>query len=374
MHTYDVIIAGGGIIGGSIGFELAQQKLRVLLLDRQATAHEASWAAAGMLAPSPETPDAFPLVPLAKASLELYGDFVTAVEDASGRNTGYRREGSVQAFFAANAERELSTFIAVNHGVGISAEAVRVGEARAIEPALNPAAHAAAWLPDEGWVDNRALTRAVLTAAIAGGVEIRTGAGVNSIVVENGRCTGVMARGQKLTANCVVIAAGCFSGGIQGVEHYAPTRPVRGQMMVLRHDKVKIDHVLRSERGYLVPRDDGRILAGSTMEHAGFEKRITPTGVQQILKAAVELAPALADAAIIDAWSGLRPDTQDHLPSLGATDMEGLLMATGHYRNGILLAPITAKIIREWVTERRTSVPLDAFSPLRFPKPAAVRM
>jgi glycine oxidase len=135
---------------------------------------------------------------------------------------------------------------------------------------------------------------------------------------------------------------------------------------------VKLGRVVRSEKGYLVPQDNGRILAGTTTEHVGFEKRVTPAGMQQILAAAVEIAPELAQASVVETWSGLRPDTPDHLPSLGPTDMDGLWMATGHYRNGILLAPITARLMREWVMERRTSLAVEAFSPMRFARHDAV--
>jgi glycine oxidase len=371
MKNHDVIIVGSGIIGGAIAFELAQRGVRVLLLDRQRAGEEASWAAAGMLTPSPETPDALAIVPLAKASLALYSDFVAAVEAASGMETGYRRDGSLVAFFAENAERELSTFLAVNHGVGLAAEAIRAEDARAMEPALNPAARAAAWLPEEGTVDNRALTRAVLAAALASGAVLRENAAVQSLVMQPNRCAGVVANGDAICAETVVIAAGSFSSQIEGAAPYAPAHPVRGQMLALRGESVKLGHVIRSEHGYLVPRPDGRILAGSTLENAGFEKAVTPAGLQKILAAAVEIAPVLSSAAIIETWSGLRPGTPDHLPILGPTDIEGLVVATGHYRNGILLAPITAKLIREWILETKTSLPIDDYSPMRFLKRAS---
>jgi len=366
VETFDVAIIGGGIIGGSIAFELARHKLRVVLLDRQQPGLEASWAAAGMLSPPPDSPDAIPLVPLGRASLELYPEFVAAVENASGCEVGYRAEGTIEAIFAGDAERELSTLIALHHGLGLRTEPLRLEEAHGFEPALSREARAAALLPYEASVDNRLLTEAVLAAAAQEGAEIRAGVEVTSLVRETGRCAGVVAGGEKFAAAHVVLAAGCYSGGIEGLARYAPTRPVRGQMLALRSSRVTLRRVLRSARGYIVPRNDARLIVGSTLENAGFEKRLTAGGLAGILSAALELAPDLAGAAVVETWCGLRPDTPDHLPILGPADIEGLVIATGHYRNGILLAPITAKLIREWLTERHTSLPWAAFSPLRF--------
>jgi glycine oxidase len=373
MSTYDAIIVGGGIIGGSIAWELTKEKLRVAVVERQQPGLEASWAAAGMLSGAPESPDSIPLVPLAKASAEMYAEYVAEVEEISGRKAGLRRDGTVMALFLPHVERELSTILAVHHGLGFATEAIRVDDARRMEPALNPAMHAAAWLPFEGSVNSRALTEAVLLAAKKRGVEIlvRPG-GATALMTEKDRCMGVAAGAEKLFARNVIVAAGSFSGTIPGIERYAPTRPVRGQMAALQSEGVKLGRVVRSEKGYLVPQDNGRILAGTTTEHVGFEKRVTPAGMQQILAAAVEIAPDLAQASVVETWSGLRPDTPDHLPSLGPTDMEGLLVATGHYRNGILLAPITARLLREWVMERRTSMAMEAFSPMRFARHEAV--
>lgn len=366
MQSFDVAIVGGGIIGGSIAFELARHKLRVALFDRQQPGREASWAAAGMLSPAPESPDSIPLVPLGRASLDLYPEFVAAVEEVSGCAVGYRGDGALEAIFAGDAERELSTLVALHHGLGLPTQPLRIEEAQHLAPALSRDARAAALLPYEASVDNRALTEAVLAAASRQGVEIRAGLEVTSLVREGGRCIGVVAGGERISVGDVVLAAGCYSGEIEGLRGYTPTRPVRGQMVALRSAKVQLECVLRSSRGYVVPRNDGRLIAGSTVENAGFEKRVTPAGLQQILRAALELAPDLADAAIVETWCGLRPDTPDHLPVLGPTDVEGLVVATGHYRNGILLAPITAKLTREWLTERHTSFNLEAFSPLRF--------
>lgn len=366
MKTYDAIIAGGGIIGGSIAFELATRNLSVLILDRQTPGQEASWAAAGMLSPAPDSPAAIPLVPLAQASLSIYPEFVAAVEDVSGEKAGYRPHGSMEVLFSREAERELSTLIAVHHGLGLTTEVLRVEEAFELEPHLNRDLGAAALLMSEASVDNRALTHAVMRAAASAGVEIRTGCGVESILHAAKKCTGVVAGGKRISGGAVIIAAGCFSAGIEGAATYSPVRPVRGQMVALGSHTVELGHVLRSEHGYIVPRGEGRCVAGSTLENVGFEKRITPDGIGKILSAVVEIIPALADAAILETWCGLRPDTPDHLPSLGPTDIEGLLIATGHFRNGILLAPITARLLADWLTEKRTSVSWDAFSPMRF--------
>jgi glycine oxidase len=369
VSVFDVAIVGGGIIGSSIALELAREKLRVVLLDREQPWQEASWAAAGMLSPAPDSPDSIPLVPLSRASLELYPDFIAVVEEASGRRVGCRREGTLEIIFAGDAERELSTLIALHHGLGLPTEALRLDEAHRLEPALSREARAAALLPYEASVDPRALAEAVLGAASKQGVAVRAGTAVTALVRKAGRCVGVVASGQKLPAGQVVLAAGCYSGEIEGLAAYAPMRPVRGQMVALRSSKVQLTRVLRSGYGYVVPRDSGRpqkLVAGSTLENVGFEKGLTPAGLEQILHAAQELVPGLDNASIVETWSGLRPDTPDHMPILGATDIEGLTIATGHYRNGILLAPITAKLIREWLTERRTSLPIEAFSPLRF--------
>jgi len=367
--THDVLIIGGGIIGGSIAWELARRGLHPLVLDRQEAGREASWAAAGMLQPSPESADGLPLVPLARASLALYPEFVAAVEADSGRTVGLRRTGAMEILFSSDAARELNALVALHRGLGLPTEALPIDEAFKMEPALSPHARAAALLPNECAIDNRALTDAVLAGAIARGAEVRAGVEVESLLVSGARVEGVIAGGRRFSAAHVVLAAGAFSSRLDVARRYAPTVPMRGQMIALRSSAPPIQRVLRSVRGYIVPRDDARpqrLVAGSTLENVGYEKRVTPEGIARILEAAKELVPALESAEIVETWSGLRPDTPDHLPILGPTDLVGLTIATGHYRNGILLAPITAKLIAEWITDRRTSFDWEIFSPLRF--------
>jgi glycine oxidase len=172
--------------------------------------------------------------------------------------------------------------------------------------------------------------------------------------------------GEKIAAKWTIIAAGCFSAKIDGVEPYAPVRPAKGQMIALRADGVKIERVLWSDHIYLVPRNDGRILAGATTEYVGFDKGVTAGGMEKVLSAAIALAPGLANARIEETWAGLRPDSPDHLPILGPTELDGLVIATGHFRSGILLTPITAQLVREWVTNQNVSVEWERYSPMRF--------
>lgn len=366
MKKFDVAIAGGGVIGGAIALELSLAGKRVGVFDRQQPGQEASWASAGILSPAPESPAMIAMVPLGKMSLSLYPEFVAQVEEISGMSTGFRSKGTLEALFSGDAKAELSTIIALHHGLGLKAEPLRAADARELEPALSEDMEAAVLRPDECSVDNRALTSAVLEAARRSGAEIFAENGVKAIWREGRRCAGLILQNEKVEATWTIIAAGCFSAAIEGVEAYAPLRPAKGQMVALRTDDVEIDRVLWGKHIYLVPRNDGRILAGATVEYAGFDKRTTAGGIEKILSAAIELAPGLANARIEETWAGLRPDTPDHLPILGPTDMDGLLMATGHFRSGILLTPITARLISEWITEQRVSVDWDRFSPLRF--------
>jgi glycine oxidase len=363
---FEVVIAGGGLIGGAIALELALAGIRVAILDRGEPGMEASWAGAGILSPAPESPATIPLVPLGKASMALYPDFVARVEEISGQDVGFRAKGTLEALFSRDTARELSTHVALQHGWGLKAEAISAEDARELEPALSPELEAAVLRPDEASVDNRALTRAVLEAARKSGVEIFAHREVQGVWRERERCTGLLLKDDKISAKWTIVAAGCFSASIGGVATYAPVRPAKGQMVSLRGERTKIERVLWSDKIYLVPRNDGRILAGASVEYVGFDKEITAGALERLLSGAIELAPELANARVEENWAGLRPDSPDHLPILGPTDIEGLLVATGHFRSGILLTPITARLIREWVTEQRVSVDWDRFAPLRF--------
>jgi glycine oxidase len=362
----EVAIAGGGLIGGAIALELALAGMRVAVFDQGEPGQEASWAGAGILSPAPESPAMIPLVPLGKASVALYPQFVARVEEISGHAVGFRAKGGLEALFSRDAARELSTHVALQHGWGLKAEAISAEDARELEPALSPDVEAAVLRPDEASVDNRALTQAVLEAARKSGAEIFANRKAQGIWREKDRCAGLQVENEKVFAKWTVVAAGSFSANIAGVGAYAPVRPAKGQMVSLRADRLKIERVLWSDKIYLVPRNDGRILAGATVEYVGFDKKVTAGGLRKILDAAIELAPDLAHAQVEETWAGLRPDSPDHLPILGPTEMDGLLIATGHFRSGILLTPVTARLIREWITEQSVTMDWERFSPLRF--------
>jgi glycine oxidase len=366
MKTFDVAIAGGGLIGGSIALELARAGLRVGLFDKQEPGKEASWASAGILSPAPESPGMIALVSLGKASMALYPEFITMVEELSGQSAGYRAKGTLEVLTSQHAGEELSTIIALHHGLGLKAEPLSAADARELEPSLREDVEAAVLRPAEASVDNRLLTRAILASARKSGVEILANAGVESLWREGSVCKGFVVGEEKISAGHTVIAAGCFSAQIQGAEHYAPVRPAKGQMISLVCPEAKIERVLWSDEIYLVPRNDGRILAGATVEYAGFDKTLTAGGQRKLLSSAIDLVPALANACVEETWAGLRPDSPDHLPILGPADLHGLSIATGHFRSGVLLTPVTSKLIREWITLGNVSMDWDRFSPLRF--------
>jgi glycine oxidase len=374
VKVFDVAIIGGGVIGSSIAFELAAEKLNVVVLDSEQPGRGASWAAAGMLSVAPDSAEALPLVPLAKESLQLYPKFIAAIHEASGLHTHFASEGTLQVFPGKQGETDREKMIAELQGLDIAIEPISVEAARSIENAIGPAARAAAWLPGEATIDPRLLMDALLAALRRRDVEIRSGCKVTSLLRHGSRCTGLIAGAEEIAAKVVVLAAGCHSSSLatensienDWLSRYVPTHPVRGQMLALHSPELNLLRVLRSERGYLVPRLAGRIVAGSTLENVGFDKHVTAGGMRKILDAAIELVPNLADAEIVETWAGLRPATPDNLPILGQADVESLFIATGHYRNGILLAPITAKLARHWILNNTVAPIAEIFSPFRF--------
>jgi glycine oxidase len=353
MRTWDVILVGGGIIGLSLAIELRKCGVDVLIVERGEPGREASHAAAGMLADCTlETPTA--LQTLATASARMYPEFVHELQDESGADLDLRSEGTL--LFPAESEREkLSGFCAEHPLPATLAE---------LEPAMVAAGNTAAFL-NERSVDPRALVEASLKAAKHRGVNISSGTTVVSVLIEEGRAAGVQTDNTVYRAAAVVNCAGAWSGLLLPATF--PTRPVKGQMLALVGGPPNVPrHVIRTSEVYLVPRSNGRLLVGTTVEDAGYDKQVEAHTIQRLRKAAMRLFPALADARLHENWAGLRPGTPDHLPILGATQTPGYFIATGHFRDGILLAPVTAKIMAQVITGQSVDYDLSAFAPARF--------
>src|SRR5271168_401030 len=269
-----------------------------------------------MLTPAAESSEALPLVPLANASMALYPGFIEQIEQSSGMPAGYRRDGALEVFFGDDAEEQRREWLSRLNAAGFHPQPLGAPEMRRMEPALAADAAAGAFLAEEGSVDNRLLTKAVAKAAEREGVVFRADAEVARLLYAGGRAAGVETKRERFATANVLVAAGCFTAQIEGMERYAPTIPARGQMAALRPATTPVRHVVRGP-SYLVPRNDGRLLVGATVEHAGFEKVTTPAGIGRLLTDAVRMMPALAAAPIVETWCGLRPDTPDHLPILG---------------------------------------------------------
>jgi glycine oxidase len=307
-----------------------------------------------------------PFVPMSLASVALYPEFIRRVEELTGVDVGYRKNGALDVLLDRNVEEELSTVIALQHGVGLKAQALSAQQTREMEPALTENIQAAIFREDEASLDTRLFTEATLKSAARRGVQVVAGNGAKALWKSGNRCRGLILESGHVEARWTVIASGCFSARIEGVAPYAPVFPAKGQMIALRCESVELKHILWLEHKYLVPRNGGRIIAGSTIERTGFDYNVTAGGMKLILQEVMKMVPALEEARIEETWAGLRPDSPDHLPIVGPTDLQGLLIATGHFRSGILLAPITARLVREWVSTQRVSVDWERLSPMRF--------
>ena len=359
-----MIIIGGGVIGCAIALKLAPAGLRVTVIERGQLGCESSRAAAGMLSPQAESekPDAF--FHLAVKSRAMYRPFVEQLEALSGIDAQYRDEGTFVTSIAGT-EDHFDRWVSWQIEAGLHLEQITAAELKAREPAVTSAATGAIFLPDDHQVDNRLLMDALAVALRRAGVEILEGTAVTDILVAGDVATGVVCGDQKLAAGAVVIAAGCWSGRLfERVGVAAQTIPVRGQMLAVRSSAVR--HVLHSSQVYLVPRLDGRLLVGATAEHVGFQKCVTANGIRLLLDAAIALVPEIAEAEIVETWSGLRPGTSDQLPILGASGIDHLWLATGHFRNGILLAPATAHYLSTSILSGQTAAELADFSLRRF--------
>ena len=377
VKTWDVIVIGGGIIGLSLAIALRKRGATVLVVERGEPGREASHAAGGMLVDCLlETSTA--LEPLARASAHMYPEFAYELEVESGTKVDLRDQGTIlflsrqhirhpQLRNMALCPADLAELepawakLTPDREFDLKQESFDAESIAMVADAMHPKA---VYLKERS-VDPRALTAAALKTAKNRAVDFSSGDPATAVNQSEGRATGVTTAKTSFRAQKVVNCAGAWSGHIP--PHAFPTRPVKGQMLCLAMpSRTLLKHVIRSPEAYLIPRSDGRLLVGATVEEAGFDKRTDAATIQRLHRAALNLVPQLANARILEDWAGLRPGTPDALPILGQTATPGYYVATGHFRDGILLAPITAQVMADIVTDTKPNYDLAPFSPSRF--------
>ncbi|MFZ0064017.1 MAG: glycine oxidase ThiO [Pyrinomonadaceae bacterium] len=366
----DVVVIGGGVIGLSVARALAQKRVgKILILERGQLGREASFAAAGMLAPQAEANSDDAFFRLCCRSRDLYSTFAAQLLEETGVDVELDNTGTLYCAFTAHDRAEIEKRFAWQRGFGLSVEQLTSSEARELEPNLADTLLGALKFPLDTQVENRKLIRALIAANEKLGVKCLVHATVASLRVERGAVTGVTTAAGFLSARTVVIASGAWTSFIE-IENAAPQvriEPVRGQILCFDSKPALAHHVIYSPRGYLVPRRDGRLLAGSTTEEAGFAKEVTTKGREAIRNHALEIVPGIANLQLVDSWAGLRPRAPDNLPVLGkSSEIDGLFFAAGHYRNGILLAPLTGELLAGLIADNVVAEELHTFAPDRF--------
>ena len=369
-------MVGGGVIGLGIAWRAALAGMTVTVVD-QAPGRGASWAAAGMLAPVTEVHyGEQALLALNLAAAARWPGFAVELEEASGRPVGYRPAGTLSVARDADDNAALEDLYQFQLRCGLEVERLRSRECRQLEPGLAPSIRGGVLAPGDHQVDNRALVEALLAAGQQAGVGLVEDRAAE-LATDGDRVTGVvLAGGERLAAETVVLAAGCWSGGLGGLaaEALPPVRPVKGQLLHLRGpaDQPLCSRNVRGLEAYVVPRSDGRVVVGATVEEQGFDTQVTAGAVHDLLQAALELLPDVAELELVETVAGLRPGSPDNAPMLGPAGPDGLVVATGHYRNGILLTPVTADTVAELLVTGRVPGLIAPFGPDRFARAVPV--
>ncbi|MFL6214754.1 MAG: glycine oxidase ThiO [Blastocatellia bacterium] len=367
----DVLIIGGGVIGCAVALRLAHEGLQVAVTERGRVGCEASRAAAGMLSPQAEASEPGPFLDLCLRSRVMYRDFAERLKDASGIDIEYRDDGTLCIAMAGEDPNQIARWTSWQKAAALPLEELSAGDLHALEPYLSESTARGVFIPGDHQVENRRLMDALDAAIRNAGVEVIEGAEVARLIIERDRAVGIVCNDQTIYAGAVVVAAGSWSSRLlQPAGLRVRVTPARGQMIALRGAAARLRHVLHSSRAYIVPRNDGRVVVGATVEYVGFNKAVTAAGVRSLLDAAIEIVPRLADCEIVEAWAGFRPDTEDHLPVIGPCEIANLWLATGHFRNGILLAPITAELLARCITQQTVPDELRPFLIKRFDEKA----
>lgn len=348
----DVLVVGGGVIGCAVARLLAAPERAVLLVDRGAIGGEASSAAAGLLAVA-SGEDEDERLALRRESAARFPALVTALAEETGVEVAFERVGVIALAFEPEAERRLAARAARRRAQGFAAEGLDAGAVRALEPLAGPRALGGALFADDAQIDAGALARALADAARRRSAVVVPGTPVTAFERAHGRVTRVRVGGDWIAPRTVVVAAGAWSGELPGLDLGMRVVPVRGQMLALRPARRVCAHVLTDGEGFLLPRRDGELWVGATFEEAGFAKAVTAGGVERLLVHLARLAPDALGATLLRAWAGLRPMLRGGGPLIArARDADNVVVATGHHRNGILLAPITAEVVAALVESR----------------------
>ena len=370
MENERVLIVGGGAVGLATGWWLARDGVPVTIFERDRAGRGTSWLAAGMLAPDAEIGfEELELYRLNRESLRRWPAFAEALEAASGQSVDYRTEGTLLVADDRDAAEALERRHAFQQEQGLDVDWLTGDEALEKEPFLAPRLAAAVFAPSDHQVDNRRVLRALRTAFVEAGGTLHEHTPVEAIDPDLGRPAVVTDDGTRVAGRQVVLAAGVWSRGIAGIpEALRPSvRPVKGQMLELEVElPFDLQHVVRGPEAYLAPKSDGRLLVGATSEEMGFDTDVTAGALYDLLEGAWEVVPGIYDLPVRDMWAGLRPASRDHAPILGEAPVPGVIYATGHYRHGVLLTPVTAQEIARLVRTGETSDWLEPFSPQRF--------
>ena len=367
MH--DITVVGGGIIGLACAIELRSSGATVRIFERGELGAEATSAAAGMLAPRLEAqPGDTTMYTLGIDSLARYGDWVAGIEERAGIRVGYRVDGGLQVAWQADDLDRTWAESTWQRESGAPIERLTQAELRDRFPAIAEGAAGAIHYTDQAQVEPRRLTRALVAAAREAGIEITAHCGVHRIAVRHDRASGVVTEnGTHHTSDLVVVCGGAWSALLRGVGLVpSAIEPVRGQMLSLDAGDAPFEPFVWSDGCYIVPRRDGRIVVGSTTERVGFDRSVTAEGIEGLLAGVRRAVPSLGKARLTDTWAGLRPGSQDGLPLIGPLELDGLYLASGHYRNGILLAPLTAAIVAAQVRSDASPIDGSPFDPQRF--------